>query len=85
MEELCDWTTDLKRLLGSGSITERQSFIRSFVKEIKVTGDEAKLTYTMPELSQSQNDGGSNSSCIVRYGGRYWTRTSVIPDCIEML
>ena len=39
---------DLRNLLDESSITERKSFIRSFVKEIKVTGDEVLLTYTMP-------------------------------------
>jgi site-specific DNA recombinase len=39
---------DLHNLLDESSITERKSFIRSFVKEIKFTGDEVLLTYTMP-------------------------------------
>jgi site-specific DNA recombinase len=39
---------DLRNLLDESSIIERKSFIRSFVKEIKVTGDEVLLTYTMP-------------------------------------
>lgn len=35
-------------LLRESSLTERRAFIRSFVKEVKVTGDEALLTYTLP-------------------------------------
>jgi hypothetical protein len=34
--------------LAESSIIQRKSFIRSFVREIKVTGDEVLLTYTMP-------------------------------------
>jgi hypothetical protein len=29
-------------------LAERKSFIRSFVREVKVTGAEVLLTYTMP-------------------------------------
>jgi hypothetical protein len=29
-------------------LTERKSFIKSFVKEIKVAGDKALLNYTIP-------------------------------------
>jgi site-specific DNA recombinase len=39
---------DLRNPLDESIIAERKSFIRSFVKEIKVTGDEVLLTYTMP-------------------------------------
>ena len=39
---------DLRGLLEEGTLTERKSFIRSFVKEVKVVGGEVQLTYTMP-------------------------------------
>jgi site-specific DNA recombinase len=39
---------DLRSLLEENTLAERKSFIRSFVKEVKVTGDEVLLTYTMP-------------------------------------
>jgi hypothetical protein len=39
---------DLPSLLEESTLTERKSFIRSFAKEIKVTGDEVLLTYNMP-------------------------------------
>ena len=39
---------DLRSLLEESTLTERKSFISSFVKEVKVTGDEVLLVYTMP-------------------------------------
>ena len=39
---------DLRSLLEESTLAERKSFIRSFVKEVKVTGNEVLLTYTMP-------------------------------------
>ena len=39
---------DLRNLLDESFIAERKLFIQSFVKEIKVTGDEVLLTDTMP-------------------------------------
>ena len=48
METVTHYVDDLRNLLEESSLTERKSFIRSFVKEVKVTGDEVLLTYTMP-------------------------------------
>ncbi|MCL0064592.1 recombinase family protein, partial [Dehalococcoidia bacterium] len=39
------YANDLHNLLSESPLTERRAFIRSFVKEVKVTGDEALLTY----------------------------------------
>jgi hypothetical protein len=39
---------DLRGLLEESDLVERKSFIKSFVKEVKVTGDEVVLTYTVP-------------------------------------
>ena len=52
--QLADLTTvteyvdDLRNLPTYSSLAEQRSFIRSFVKEVKVTGKEVLLTYTMP-------------------------------------
>ena len=40
------------------TLAERKSFIRSFVKEVKVTGDEVLLTYTMPLPTEEISEGG---------------------------
>ena len=43
---------NLHDLLMKGTLTERRAFIRSFVKEVRMTGNKATLTYTMPVLPQ---------------------------------
>lgn len=48
LETVTRYVDDLRRLLEECSLTERKSFIRSFVNEVKVTGAEVLLTYTMP-------------------------------------
>ena len=42
------YVDDLRDLLEQSSLTERKSFIGSFVKEVKVSGEEVLLTYTVP-------------------------------------
>jgi len=42
------YVSDLHNLLNESSLTEKKSFVRSFVKEVKVTEDEVLLTYTIP-------------------------------------
>lgn len=42
------YVKDLRNLLNNSSLSERKAFIRSFVKEVKVTEDNVLLTYTMP-------------------------------------
>ena len=37
---------DLRTLLYESSLAERKSFIKSFVKEVKVTGDEVLLAFS---------------------------------------
>ncbi len=66
------YVEDLRNILSEGSIVERKSFIKSFVKKVEVTGSEVCLTYTIP-LSK----GGLTREQIpvlstVHYGGQYW-------------
>ena len=65
--------TDLRDLLNESSISERKTFIRSFVKEVKVTGDEALLNYTIPMLPRGVTEEKLPVLSIVHHGGRYWT------------
>jgi site-specific DNA recombinase len=50
VETVTSYVVDLRNLLSESPLTERKSFVRSFVKEVKVTGDEVLITYTMPLL-----------------------------------
>jgi hypothetical protein len=72
-EEVRECASELQGILGRGSLTEKRAFVRSFVREVKITGDEAKLTYVMPESPMGQPEDGDASSCIVRYGGPFGT------------
>ena len=51
-EEIKGYVADFREFLQEGTFPERKALIRNFVKGIKVTGDEATLTYTIP-ISQS--------------------------------
>jgi len=59
---------NLRNILDKGTLAERRSFIRSFVRSIKVTGDDAKLNYTMP-APESLSEEKAGVLYSVRYGG----------------
>ena len=42
------YVEDLRSLLSESSLGERRSFVRSFIKKVKVTDNEVLLTYTIP-------------------------------------
>ena len=54
---------------------ERTTFMRSFVKEVKVTGDDVLLTYAIPLLPRPVAEERLPVLGIVQYGGRFWIRT----------
>ena len=60
---------ELRNLLTDSSLAERKSFIRSFVKEIKVRSDEVLLTYTIPILPKGLIEEKLRVLCIVHDGG----------------
>ena len=48
MNTVTGYVADLRNLLSESPLAERKSFIKSFVKEVKVIGTEVLLTYTVP-------------------------------------
>ena len=48
MKTVAGYVADLRNLLSESSLAERKSFIKSFVKEVKVIGTEVRLIYTIP-------------------------------------
>ena len=46
------YVDDLRALLSKGSIVEQKSFLRSFVKQIKVNLPQVVINYTMPLKAQ---------------------------------
>ena len=57
-------------LLEYGS--QNKVLLQSFVKEVKVTGDEVLLTYTMPLSPRRVSEEKAGVLSTVQYGGRYW-------------
>jgi site-specific DNA recombinase len=70
LETISRYVEDLHDLLQEGSLTERRAFIRSFVREVRVTGYEATLTYSMPLLPEKVAIEKEGVLPTVRYGGR---------------
>ena len=68
-----EYVADLRNLLTYSSLAEQRTFIRSFVKEVKVTGKEVLPTYTMPLPPQGITRERAEVLNIVQYGGRYCT------------
>ena len=75
LEMVARCVDDLRNLLEESSIAERKSFIRSFVREIKVTGDEVLLTYTMPLPPEGTSEERVSVLYSVHRGGAGGIRT----------
>jgi site-specific DNA recombinase len=75
LSTICAFTDDLVDLLRGSSLVERRAFIKSFIKEVKVTGDEVVLTYTPPFVLEKVALQIDKVLHIVQYGGRDWART----------
>jgi site-specific DNA recombinase len=75
---------EMHTLLSEGTLAERRAFVRDLIKEVKVTGDEVLLTYS-PPFPEERLILEAGVLPIVRYGGRYWARTSDLCDVNAML
>jgi DNA invertase Pin-like site-specific DNA recombinase len=83
-QNIAELVIDLRRLLGAGSISERRTFIKSFVKEVRIAGDEAKLTYTLPVLPQGKDDETVPVLDVVHRGGAKVTLAKPIETFFEV-
>ncbi len=74
--ELADFETiscyidDLHGFLKEGSLAERRAFIRSFIKKVRVTDNEAVLNYTMPILPENVTFEKEGVLPTLHYGGQ---------------
>ncbi len=73
METVKSYVEDLRNLLEDSQLTERKSFIKSFVREVRVTGTEVLLSYNIPLSAGLASQETLVVPPIVHYGGRYWT------------
>jgi site-specific DNA recombinase len=67
------YVEDLRELLSESPLIDRRSFIRSFVKEVKVTGSQVLLTYTVPMSPTGPLQEGISVLDTVQHGGLCWT------------
>ena len=72
METVRSYVEDLRNLLEDSPLIERKSFIKSFVKEIRVAGNEVVLQYNIPPSVGAPHQETLVVPPIVHYGGRYW-------------
>ena len=61
---------DLRNMLRYSSITEKKSFIKSFVSEFKVTGKEVTIRYSLPVQCGLVTGRATTVLSIVHDGGR---------------
>ena len=74
------YVDNLRNVLDKGTLQERKAFLRSFVRSIKVTGDDVKLSYMMPVPPEWLAEEKVRVLHSVRYGGAEETRT---PDLLR--
>ncbi len=73
------YVENLRDLLTNSSIAEQKAFIRSFVKEVRVTSKEVVLTYTIPLQPEGPLQETATVLDTVHSGERWGTRT---PDTL---
>ena len=71
LEVVTRYVEDLRGLLTNSSLAERKAFIKSFVKEVRITDDEAILTYTIPLPPEGTLTEQAGVLSIVHYGGPF--------------
>ena len=75
METVTGYVSDLRNLLEESPFPERRSFIKSFVKDVQVTGNQVLLTYTIPMQPHKTKGELIEVPLIGHYGGAEGTRT----------
>jgi hypothetical protein len=69
MEIVAHYVEVLRNVLNEASLTERRSFIKSFVREAMVINNEVSLEYTFPKLKTGQLKENLGVLSTVHYGG----------------
>ena len=72
LETMTGYAAEMQDIICEGSLAHRKSFIRGFVKDIRVTGEKAVLSYAPPDLLDKVELNLEEVPRIVQYGGRYW-------------
>jgi hypothetical protein len=64
------YVSDLHNVLAESCLVDRRACVRSFVKEVRVTGDEVLLTYTIPMTAKGTTEEKFLVLSIGHSGGR---------------
>lgn len=75
------YVEDLREVLTNSPLPEQKAFIRSFIKEVRVTGKEALLTYTIPLPPEGLLQESAAVLDTVHHGGPKRIRTPDPPAC----
>ena len=75
LKRVMAYVDNFRNTLDIGTLSERKSFIRSFVRSIKIKSDDAQMSYTMPLPQDSLPDEPGRVLYSVRYGGAGGIRT----------
>jgi hypothetical protein len=76
---------DFHALLSEGTLTERRIFIRSFIKDVRPTDNEAVMNYIMPSVPDNLAIHKDGVLPTVRYGGPEGIRTPYLTDANRAL
>ena len=76
---------DLREVLSQGTLVERKSFIKSFVQEVLVNGEEATVRYTFPLPLDDLESQSPKVLDSIHYGGAGGARTLYLFNAIEAL
>ena len=79
------YVDDIRDTRVNSPLTEQKSFIRSFMEEVKVTGTEVLLTYTMPLVPDGINSETAEVLDTVQYGGAGGVRTRYLLTASQAL
>lgn len=74
-ESLKPYVADLQKTLLKGSLFERKSFIRSFIKQIVIEYPHAVVEYTIPLKTESENPRNMEVLAFNLNGSPAWDRT----------
>jgi len=70
LETMTGYAAEMQDIICEGSLAHRKAFIRGFVKDIRVTGGKAVLSYSPPDLPDKVELNLEGVPRIVQYGGR---------------
>jgi site-specific DNA recombinase len=70
LDTITAYVSEMEEILNESRLTEKRSFVRSFIKEIQVSGNEALMTYSLPIPPDNVTLSKGLVPRIVQYGGR---------------